>query len=151
VGRKVYAHRVSWIDAILPKGSPEYHGVTRLSDAIATNRGEDGAERSGAIGSGSRELVTDRMIEAGKRIEAVLSLVGQHDRDLLVALIVPSSVAQVPNGWRVIVALKTGERNHNAQGAVVRSAARNLALAWSRLDQMPRARSDVRSQPQGQP
>lgn len=138
VGKVIFAHRTSWIDRLLVKGEASHHAVTRLSEAIAVNRGEDGGDRGGVSGTGSRELVNDRMMEAGRLVAAVMFRVGAADRALLMELIVPVIVSSAPNAWRITVARQTGEKDERAQGAVVRAAARNLAEAWSELDRMPR-------------
>lgn len=73
----------------------------------------------------------DLMIMAGQRIDAVMERLSYRDGRLMRELIVPPRPWTT---WRMAVAFVTGEANHNAQGAAVRSACVNLRDAYQRLD-----------------
>lgn len=135
VGKSLFAHRTSWIDRLLVKGSPEQIGADRLSKLIATRKGEGDRPEGGPSGVGSKDLVNDKMIQAAKEIERVLERVGSADRRLLVELIDPTVIyTTAAQQWAVTVGVLTGEKHKNGQAAVVRSACRNLAEAFVWVD-----------------
>lgn len=135
VGRSLFARRTSWIDRLLVKGSPEQISANRLSELIATRKGEGDRPDRGTSGQGSRDLVNGKMIEAGKEIDRVLGHVGIRDRKLLIELVDPSVViTTAANQWRVTVGMLTGEQEKHAQAGVVRFACQNLAEAFKWCD-----------------
>lgn len=77
----------------------------------------------------------DQMVFAAERLDALRQRVPDRDWWLLSELIWPTTGRTT---WRAAVAYVTGEQNHNAQGAAVRSACVNLRDAYSRLDAMSR-------------
>ena len=135
IGRELFARRSSWMDRLLSKGSEEWTAVNRLSDLFAQRLGHDD-RMSGGISSGSRSLVSDRMLEAAETIDDVFRHIGAQDRSLLTELISPKSVITCPDvdRWRLVVAMVTGIRQRDAQSAVVKMAAQNLAAAMVTYD-----------------
>ena len=135
IGREAFARRESWMDRVLKKGSEEWTAVNRLSDVFAQRLGHDDRS-SGGVSVGSRTLVNDRMLEAADVIFDVFQLIGAKDRDLLTELLAPRSVvtSSEADRWRMAVALKTGVQQRDAQSAVVKMAAQNLAAAWTAYD-----------------
>lgn len=87
--------------------------------------------------AGAAELVTQRMVDAGARIEAVNRAMGRADVQLLKALVGPLVAGEV-RVWRVLVQGVTGETERHAQAAAVRRACENLALAWEEVDREER-------------
>lgn len=83
-------------------------------------------------GDGGRGRI-DRMIDAGKRSEAVKDLLSDREWLLLELLIYSPMSSQFPD-WRSVVKHCTREDNANAQGAVVRAACENLAEVYLKLD-----------------
>lgn len=114
-----------------------YDAARRLEEDIALRFGEADRGHAGErvdCGAGSYGT-TDAQIDAGLRVDAVLSRIGQRDEWLLTELIRPT--VRRPN-WRSTVAYVTGETNPVAQGAVVRFACVNLADAYSTLERKGR-------------
>jgi hypothetical protein len=133
--------------------------VRRLEGDMIERRGDGG--NGGSVefidGRGSRELVTQRMLDAAKRVEAVMAVCGFRSAALLRELIEPKQVVveslvsknsdgdearqavSGPERWRQVVVVMAGERHSNSQGAVVRAACDNLMLAYREIDQRPRA------------
>lgn len=72
---------------------------------------------------------TDKMIEAGERVDAVMSKLGEQEGKLLRDLISPQAQHTT---WRDVVLAHTGEANPHAQCAVVRAACLNLRDAYGR-------------------
>lgn len=110
-----------------------YDAARRLEKDVATRYAERGGgpmlER---VDAGDRPLgPLDLMVDAGKRVDAILSRVGGRDAWLLIELIRPSLDR---GGWRKTVAYITGEENPVAQAAAVRSACANLAAAYGQWD-----------------
>jgi hypothetical protein len=137
VGKTFHAKRTPWSERILRQGSPGLNAVNRLEEMIAASEGiRDGREDIGVrTGFGSRELVNGAMLAASDNIAQVLALISKRDRDLLLRLIYQAGIrtSGTPT-WNLIVWMVTGENNKNAQGAVVRMAAENLAEAFYWLD-----------------
>ena len=135
VGKVFFSHRTSWIDRLLVKGSPEQISANRLSELIATRKGEGDRPDRGTSGTGSRDLVTDKMMKAGDEIDRVLNNVGLKDRKLLVELIDPTVIhTTAAQQWAITVGILTGEKHRNGQAAVVRNACQNLAEAFKFVD-----------------
>lgn len=145
-GGQAAARRDDVFDRLLARQalSGAAHQAVRRLDADMTERRGDGSgdrklgERMGA--AGTRDLVTQRMIDAGDRVEAALALIGRRDAALLRELLEPRQV-MVGEGverWRQVVVIMAGETHQHAQGAVVRAASENLVLAYREVDNRPR-------------
>ena len=148
-GGQAAARRDDVFDRLLARQalSAAAHQAVRRLDADMTERRGDSSgdrklgERTG--GSGTRDLVTQRMIDAGDRIEAALALIGRRDAALLRELLEPRQV-MVGEGverWRQVVVVLTGETGKDAQAAVLRAACENLVLAYREVDNAPRQRA----------
>lgn len=126
----------------LQNGMPEasYSAARRLQNDITIRKGEQdrgrNLDRVDCDGPTDR---TDAMIAAAKRIEAVFARIGDHTQWLLTELASPSDVMRLNHTtWRTIVQYITGEEDAMSQGAAVRHACRELALAYAELDRLPR-------------
>ena len=90
------AHCSDVFDRLLSRQalSPAAHqAIRRLEADMTERRGEgDRGESMKVDGSGSRELVTQRMVDAGARVEAAFSQVGLRDAKLLRELLQPRHV-----------------------------------------------------------
>jgi hypothetical protein len=105
----------------------------RLAETWATWRGLAGTEgRTEAVdgGTGSAELVTDRMIVAGRQVERTLAGVGPMDEALLIAFMVATVEEDRPMAWRGIVERVSGVTGRDAQPAIVRAALENLRRVY---------------------
>ena len=149
-GRVQTARRDDVFDRLLARGalSQSAHQAIRRLDADMTERRGEGERGSGekVDGGGARDLVTQRMLDAGDRVDGlergVLPRVGRRDAGLLREMLEPRRV--ITGGldrWRLVVATITGETNQHAQSAVLRAACDNLALAYQELDRTPRVRA----------
>lgn len=113
-----------------------YDAARRLERDQIIRRGEhDRGRHLDRVDNGresSERSRLDQIIMAGEDVDAVLARIGVLDRELLKLLTNP------PRGrfdhWRQVVAFVTGERNGNAQGAVVRYACVNLRDAYGEVD-----------------
>lgn len=115
--------------------------IRRLQDDIAIRHRVDGAVRLEVVvdgGGGSREAVTARTLEAGKRIGEALSIAGLVNGRLLMELSEPAVIQGQSVNWRQAVQRVTGEHQHHAQAAAVRLACENLRLAYVEIDRRPR-------------
>jgi hypothetical protein len=77
-------------------------------------------------GAGSAELVSDAMIQAGRRVARALAAVGPLDASLLSAFMVATVEEDRPMQWRGIVERVTGIRSRDGQSAAVRMGLENL-------------------------
>ena len=149
-GKVQTARRDDVFDRFLSRGalSQHAHQAIRRLDADMTERRGEGERGAGekVDGSGARDLVTQRMIDAGDRIDGlengVLPRVGRRDAGLLREFLEPRRVITGGlNRWRLVVATLTGETNEQAQGAALRASCDNLALAYQEIDRAPRRRA----------
>lgn len=145
-GKVQTARRDDVFDRFLARGalSQHAHQAVRRLDADMTERRGEGERGSGekVDGSGACDLVTQRMIDAGDRVDEALRLVGRRDALLLHELLEPRQVLAT-NGlerWRMVVVVMTGESGKDAQPAVIRSACENLVHAYREIDARPRPR-----------
>ena len=142
-GRVIAAHRADVFEIL--------HGRGGLSDAqLAAGRRleTDMALRVGLFrpsnlyvlvdDQGAVEGATQRMIEAGARVEQALAAIGPRQALLLRGLVEPAIIHGRVVDWRAVVARETGEGNPHVQAAMVRSACDNLALAYQAIDNPPR-------------
>lgn len=133
------ARRADAFDALregMARGA--YDAARRLEADMITRRGEQTSggrtlmridcAGGGAGPDGGAVSRLDRARGAAARIDAVLGRVGARDAALLGELITPT---QAGRSWRETVRAVTGEENPVAQGAVVRAACANLAMAYA--------------------
>lgn len=80
-------------------------------------------------GRGSAEIITERMLMAGRRVRATLAAVGPMDRDLLAALTAASVEEDAPIPWRDIVRRVCGISQSVRQSQAVACALENLSRA----------------------
>lgn len=109
-GKIVSARRSNVFTLLLARGTitPNQHDAAyRLAQDWATWKGLDGGPEPGAGkvdgSSGSRELVTDRMIQAGKRATHTLSLIEPLQCVVLEAFMVATVEEDRPMAWRGIM------------------------------------------------
>lgn len=128
--------------AALEEGMPvaSYVAARRLQADITIRKGEQDRGRNlDRVDCDSQTDRTDAMIAAAKRIEAVFARIGGHTQWLLTELASPSDVMRLNHTtWRTIVQYITGEEDAMSQGAAVRHACRELAVAYAELDRLPR-------------
>lgn len=120
-------------------GSLERRGleaVRRLQEDLAILHRTTGVSGSGIIAPHAPEGEL-AMIDAGKRIEAARNATGGHSWAILMALCERDLTADIRD-WRSLVESVTREHNVNAQGALVRAAAMNLADAYDAGVRAPR-------------
>lgn len=77
------------------------------------------------------QLVTDRMLRAGERVNGVLSRIGPLDRELLSALIGQLVERDQVPPWREIVARITGVTQTVRQSQMIVAALENLSRAYA--------------------
>jgi hypothetical protein len=80
---------------------------------------------------GGGEIVTDRMLRAGKRVHLVLASVGPLDRELLSALVGAQIERDRPPPWRETVTRITGVTQSVRQSQMIVAALENLARAYT--------------------
>ena len=135
-GRIVSAWRSNVFTVLLRTHSittNHHNAAMRLATDWATWKGLAGTSgRMEAVdgGAGSAELVTDRMILAGRAVERVLSRLGPASSALLRAFMVATVEEDRPMAWRGIVERVTGVRSRDAQSSVVRLALEDLRLVY---------------------
>lgn len=133
-GRVVSAFRRNVFGALLRAGAlsqNQHDAALRLTTDWAIWKGLDGRpEEMVRVDGGSpcTELVTDRMMAAGRRVEAALGDVGRADRALLAVLIADAVEADRPRPWRQTVAQVSGETREKEQREKVVNALENLRL-----------------------
>ena len=143
-GKVQTARRDDVFDRFLARGalSQHAHQAVRRLDADMTERRGEGERGAGekVDGSGSRDLVTQRMLDAGDRVDEALRLIGRRDALVLHELLEPRQVLAT-NGverWRMVVLMLTGEQRAEVQSGLIRNAAENLVLAFREMDNLPR-------------
>ena len=138
-GRIAQAHRTDVFERLHERGSltaGQLSAVRRLEHDIGSRAGlfrppsdlvkvDAQARVSGA---------TERMLEAGRRVDQALAACGPRSALLLRALVEPAVLKGEAVAWREVVARETAEDNPHAQAAVVRAACDNLMLAYQALD-----------------
>lgn len=120
----------------------QYRSVRRLEHLIAVAFGHEkpevSLERVDQQTSGRSERITQAMIIASGLLKRVLAKIGLQDARLLCALLSGTN-DRLGAKWNDTVQRVTGETNVMAQGAAIRSACSNLALAWQAIDYEERA------------
>jgi hypothetical protein len=94
-------------------------------------------------------MVTDAMVDAGRRIAAALKAVGPVSARLLEGLISPMVDEGRIIAWRGVVERLTGETERHCQGAAVRLASENLVLHYDDADAETRRRRTENRQRDG--
>lgn len=109
--------------------------VRRLQDDIAIRFGVDGsAAKLSVQGGGSVDLVTQRSIDAARRVEAVLALTDPWHGELILALSEPTVTRGERANWHATVKRLLGLVDRGAQARAVRYAAEGLRRAWTEFD-----------------
>jgi hypothetical protein len=147
-GRIAHAHRTDVFERLHARG-----GLSDTELAAARRLARDMALRAGLLRPPSdlvkvdaqarTEGATQRMLEAGRRVDTALAAAGPGSARLLRAVVEPAATtASAGEDWRAAVARETGETNPHAQAARLRAACENLALAYLALDRGRRAKSE---------
>ncbi len=145
-GRVVHAHRADVFEILHARGGlaeAELKAARRLEADMGLRAGlfRPGEAWVRVDAQGCSEGVTQRMVDAGRRVEAALAAVGPRQALLLRALVEPAMTRGAGIDWREVVARETREDNPHVQAAMVRSACDNLALAYRAIDAAPRPRT----------
>lgn len=90
-------------------------------------------DRSPGLAPGQQ--LTQRMLDAGGRLDDAHAMIGRADVQLLRGLVEPLVMQGQLHVWRVVVQKLTGETERHAQAAKVRSAVENLRLAYDDVDE----------------
>ena len=131
-GKILSAWRSNVFTVLLRSGAinqNHHHAAMRLAEDWAIWKGLAGSRGSTVQvdgGAGSAELVSDAMIQAGRRVARALAAVGPLDASLLSAFMVASVEEDRPMQWRGIVERVTGIRSRDGQSAAVRMGLENL-------------------------
>lgn len=111
-----------------------YNAAVHVAELWAQWKGMDGrSDRLGEVvdgGSGCAELVTDRMIGAGKTLTRILAPIEQPSRKLVEAFMVATVEEDRPMVWRGIVQRHTGEARRDHQTPVALAALEALRAAY---------------------
>ena len=138
-GRVAHAHRSDVFERLHERGSlsdAQLAAVRRLEQDVGLRAGlfRPPADLVKVDAQARTEGATQRMLEAGRRVDAALAASGPRCALLLRALVEPGVLRGASVDWREVVARETGERNPHAQAARVRTACDNLMLAYQALD-----------------
>ena len=114
----------------------------KLVEDWATWKGKDGRpehlpERVQATATTTAELITDRMLSAGRRVRRTLEQVGPMDAELLAALVHSAVEDDRPLPWRDVVRRVSGISQTVRQSQVVACALENLARVYSGQQKAP--------------
>ena len=138
-GKLTGAWRLNCFNVLLEPKSPERHAIDWLDDLIRTASGENTQERRPDFIRSSTEgapgqNVSQSMIEASRTLCCVETAMHPTHMRMLFDLMKPD--ASLLTRWRDVVAQATGETNHAAQGAVVRSACTMLVWIQSNIGRL---------------
>jgi hypothetical protein len=141
-GRVFHAYRSDVFDLLKGRGGlsdAQHEAARRLERDVAARAGLSGAEGLLTVidSSGSREAVTQRMVDAGRRVDKVLARCGPSSCTLLRGLVEPMVLEGAIIMWRVVVERITGEGRAEVQAALVRRACVDLDEAYRAMDAMP--------------
>lgn len=132
-GRILGAYRSSVFKILLESKAitqNQFNAAQELVEQWAAWKGLAGSQGASAGfvdgGTGCVELVTDRMIKAGKDVARILAHVGPMDRELIEAFMVAVVEEDRAMVWRGIVMRVTGITQPIRQSQVVVSALENL-------------------------
>jgi hypothetical protein len=144
-GRIVHACRTDVFELLHGRGGladEELRAARRLEHDVGERAGLFRPEPSLVFvdSQGSSEGVTQRMVEAGRRVEGALAGLGPRQARLLRALIEPPMMQGRLVAWREVVERETGETHSHAQPAMVRAALADLALVYKAADAASRSR-----------
>lgn len=145
-GRIMRAKKMDAFDSI-DLSSEELAAVRGFQDLLVQRAGLGGGGLSEKV-DGSSESTRDkldRMIEAGRKVEAFITLIGPPSAQVLEALLDPNSDFRMLS-WPDVVARLTGETTEAGQAATLRMAARGLVSVHGRVDDEVERRIRVRAQ-----
>jgi hypothetical protein len=142
-GRVAHAHRADVFERLHERGSlsdAQLAAVRRLERDMGVRQGSYGAPVNllKVDSQGRPGGATERMLEAGERVEAALAASGPRSALLLRALLDAAVLKGEAAAWREAVRRETGEENPHGQAAAVRAACDNLQLAYQDLDRARR-------------
>lgn len=135
VGRVVSLWRSNVFRLLLERGTitqNHYDAAYDLANAWATWKGLDGKGERGEFvdgGSGCTELVTDRMIRAGRDVSRALSQLDPLSRVILEAFMVATVEEDRPMAWRGIME-RIGIKVREKQTALVVASLEALRVAY---------------------
>ena len=138
-GRVAHAHRTDVFERLHERGSlsdGQLAAVRRLEQDIGLRAGlfRPPADLVKVDAQARVEGATQRMLEAGRRVDAALAAAGPRCALLLRALVEPGVLKGAAVDWRAVVARETAETNPHAQAARVRTACDNLMLSYQATD-----------------
>jgi hypothetical protein len=107
--------------------------VRRYQDDVATLHRSAGVSGEGVVVDFAKPDREFANIAAGERLRAVEPLMGALTAKLMRTLS-EAAIGTAGRQWRAIVESVTGERNHAAQGALIRAAMHNTAAAYQEID-----------------
>jgi hypothetical protein len=96
--------------------------------------GQAAAHLRGSHGSGDAGGLTQRMIDAGRRVDDVLARVGPPACRVLAAILEPGVTTGRPADWRAAIQSVTSESRAEAQSALLRFACQALADVYDAMD-----------------
>lgn len=132
-GKIVSAFRSNVFNLLRDRGTitANHHDAAhRLVLDWAAWKGLEGRPEQVGGGSGSAELITDRMVLAGKRVEWALSQVPPVSRLLLERLVGDTVEQDRPRVWRVQVKEAIGEESRDRQAQAVVDALEALRVVF---------------------
>ncbi len=134
-GRVSHAHRTDVFERLHERGSlseGQLAAVRRLERDMGLRAGlfRPPSDLVKVDAQARTEGASQRMLEAGARVETALGATGPRCALLLRALVEPAVLKGASVDWRDAVARETGEHNPHAQAARVRTACDNLMLAY---------------------
>ena len=143
-GRVAHAHRTDVFERLHERGSlsdGQLAAVRRLEQDIGLRAGlfRPPAALVKVDAQARVEGATQRMLEAGRRVDSALAASGPRCALLLRALVEPGVLKGAAVDWREVTARETAETNPHAQAARVRTACDNLMLAYQAIDHTRRA------------
>ncbi len=138
-GRVAHAHRTDVFERLHERGSlsaGQLAAVRRLEQDIGLRAGlfRSATDLVKVDAQAKVDGATQRMLEAGRRVDSALAASGPRCALLLRALVEPGVLKGAMVDWREVTARETAETNPHAQAARVRTACDNLMLAYQALD-----------------
>ncbi len=120
----------------------DYDAVRRLEVDMHIGAGVANTQEPGQPSSGGcRELVSQRMIDATRRVNAVLDEMPNGHGKVVAEMLSPNTQGGVLTRWRGVVQRITGKRDKDGQADVIRWAAASVAAAYQALDYGERRRA----------
>lgn len=141
-GRVKWAYRGDIFDTLAKREAitdAQLSGIRRLQRDMAERAGIGGGntEDLGTFvdgGNGDAAGVTQRMVDAGARVDDVLAMVGPPASRVLRDLLEPPVTTGASPDWRAVIAHHTGETYEKSQPALLRFAAQSLADCYACID-----------------